>query len=213
VNYDDGVVSHRPVILLAIDDDPASLALIAAALKREGLEIITAEDPEAGLEIVRRRHPHIVLLDLIMPKLSGLEMLDRIIALDPATDVVLITAHHSSETAVRAIQNGACDYLDKPLQIDKLRQRIDTLIADAQGRERAKELNEELMKAAQFQGIVGRSPLMLDVFDRIRRIAPYFRTALVTGDTNRQRTGGARAPRDESGRVRALRGLQLRRNP
>jgi DNA-binding NtrC family response regulator len=94
---------------------------------------------------------------------------------------------------VQAIQKGACDYLDKPLQLDKLRQRIDALIADAQARERANALNEELMKASQFKGIVGRSPLMLDVFDRIRRIAPYFRTALVTGDTGTGKELVARA--------------------
>jgi DNA-binding NtrC family response regulator len=120
-------------------------------------------------------------------------MLDRLVAIDPATDVILITAHHSSETAVQAIQKGACDYLDKPLQIGKLRQRIDAVIAGAQARERARELNDELMRASQFQGIVGRSPLMLDVFDRIRRIAPYFRTALVTGGTGTGKELVARA--------------------
>jgi DNA-binding NtrC family response regulator len=187
------IVTSRPITLLAIDDDPASLALIQAALKRDDLEILITEDPETGLEIVRRRHPHIVLLDLIMPKMSGLDALERIVALDPTTDVVLITAHQSSETAVQAIQKGACDYLDKPLQLDGLRQRIDTLMAGALARERARQLSEELLQASQFQGIVGRSPLMLDVFDRIRRIAPYFRTALVTGDTGTGKELVARA--------------------
>jgi DNA-binding NtrC family response regulator len=197
------VVIRRPVTLLAIDDDPASLALINAALKRDDLEILTTEDPEAGLEIVRRRHPQIVLLDLIMPKLSGLEVLDRIIALDPTTDVVLITAHHSSETAVQAIQNGACDYLDKPLQLSKLRQRIGTLVTGALARDRARRLSEELMEASQFQGIVGRSPLMLDV---LIGSAGSLLTSLpdCIGDwryRNRQGTGGPRAPCPEPRRI------------
>ncbi|MEB2362003.1 MAG: sigma-54-dependent Fis family transcriptional regulator [Bryobacteraceae bacterium] len=186
-------MNRRAITLLAIDDDPESLALVRAALKRDDLEILTTEDPEAGLDLVRRLRPQIVLLDLIMPKLSGLEMLESIIGIDPATEVILITAHYSSETAVEAMQKGASDYLDKPLQIGKLRERIDRLIADVQHRNRADELSEEMVKACRFEGIIGRSPLMLDVFARIRRIAPHFRTALITGDTGTGKELVARA--------------------
>ncbi|MCL4851254.1 MAG: sigma-54 dependent transcriptional regulator, partial [Bryobacteraceae bacterium] len=186
-------MNRRSITLLAIDDDPESLALVRAALKRDDLEILTTEDPEAGLNMVRRLRPQIVLLDLIMPKLSGLEMLENIMGIDPATEVILITAHYSSETAVEAMQKGASDYLDKPLQIDKLRERIDRLIADVRHRNRADELSEEMVKACRFEGIIGRSPLMLDVFARIRRIAPHFRTALITGDTGTGKELVARA--------------------
>src|SRR5947209_7455776 len=125
------------VKLVAIDDTPQSLELVSEALRQECLAIFIAEDPEEGLEIIYREHPQIVLLDLVMPKLSGIEVLERIVEFDPAIDVILMTAHYTTETAVEAIQKGACDYLNKPISIADLRARIDRLIADARQRQRA----------------------------------------------------------------------------
>lgn len=170
-----------PIKLVAIDDDPQSLALVVAALEQEGLEIITETDPVRGVELVRRDHPPIVLVDLMMPGMSGLEVLDAIVESDPGIDVILMTSHYSTETAVQAIQRGACDYFDKPIAIDRLQARVDGIIAEARQRDRARRLDRELVSEARFEGIIGRSPVMLDIFARIRRIAPHFRTALVTG--------------------------------
>ncbi len=171
------------VKLVAIDDDPNSLELIAAALKQPCLEIFTCTDPAGGLELVLAKRPEIVLLDQVMPGLSGMEVLDRILEVAPETDVILVTGHYSTESAVAAIQKGASDYLTKPISIAVLRQRIAGLIEQARQRHLALELDGELVKTYQFEGIVGRSPLMLQVFVRIRRVAPHFRTALVTGAT------------------------------
>ena len=107
------------VKLVAVDDTPAGLELLAEALQQDGLSIFTSTDPEEGLELVYREHPQIVLLDLVMPKMSGLEMLERIVEFDPTIDVILMTAHYTTETAVEAIQKGACDYLNKPVSIPR----------------------------------------------------------------------------------------------
>jgi DNA-binding NtrC family response regulator len=144
---------------------------------------MTSDDPEEGFDIFLRTRPRIVLLDLVMPKVSGIEILERMVGVDPGVDVILITAHYSAESAVEAIQKGASDYLTKPLDIDKLRSRIATLLEEAQTRQRTLRLDQELIDAYQFEGMVGRSPLMLEVYARIRRIAPHFRTVLVTGAT------------------------------
>jgi DNA-binding NtrC family response regulator len=169
--------------LLAIDDSLQNLDLISAALEQDGLEILTSDDPESGFEIFMKVRPRIVLLDLRMPKLNGMELLERIVAVDPGTDVILITAHYTAESAVEAIQKGACDYLTKPLNIEKLRDRIASLMAEAERRQKTLRLDQELVDAYQFEGMVGRSPLMLEVFAKIRRVAPHFRTVLVTGPT------------------------------
>lgn len=169
--------------LLAIDDEPQSLQMIESALATQGVEIVTSQDPEAGFEIFRRIRPRIVLLDLVMPNIGGMELLEQITALDPGVEVILTTAHYSTESAVEAIQKGAADYLTKPLDIEKLRSRIATLVADAEVRQRTLRLDEELIDAYQFEGMVGRSPLMLEVYAKIRRIAPHFRTVLITGAT------------------------------
>ena len=173
--------TETAVTILAIDDDRQSLNLVSAALEQEGVEILTADDPEQGLKIVREEQPQIVLLDLMMPKMSGMEVLERIIDEDPSIDVILMTAHYSTESAVEAIQKGACDYLNKPLSIERLEERVGRLIADARARRKADALEEELLEAHCFQGMIGRSPLMREVFARVRRIAPHFRTALLTG--------------------------------
>src|SRR5512141_1635576 len=110
--------------LLAIDDDARNLEIISLALKRQGLEITTSQDPEEGFDIFLRTRPRIVLLDLVMPKVTGIELLERIVNIDPGVDVILITAHYSAESAVEAIQKGASDYMTKPIDIDKLRSRI-----------------------------------------------------------------------------------------
>ena len=185
--------NEAPVILVAIDRDPNSLKFITAVLACEQLQILTATDLEDGLNLIKRRHPQIVLLDLIMPKINGMEVLERIVAYDPGTDVILLTGHYSTESAVEAIQKGACDYLTKPISVDKLRERVSKLVAEARHRQRTFRLDHELLETFQFEGIVGRSPLMLDVFAKIRRVAPHFRICLVTGLTGTGKELVARA--------------------
>lgn len=177
------LVPDSPIKLLAIDDESASLELIEDALTQRDLEVLTAVDPEDGWRMVRRHHPEIVLLDLRMPKVSGMELLERIVEFDPGIDVILVTGDYSTESAVAAIQKGACDYLTKPFSPSTLRQRVHCLMADARKRHRAQELEGELLETARFEGMVGRSPQMLDVFARVRRVAPHYRVALVTGAT------------------------------
>jgi len=174
----------QPIVkLVAIDDTPQTLELLSEALQQEGVAIFTATDPEEGLEIIYREHPQIVLLDLVMPKMTGLEVLDEVMRFDPAIDAILMTAHYTTETAVEAIQKGACDYLNKPVSISMLRSRVERLLEDARRRQKTLDLDGELLETAQFQGLIGRSPLMWDLFARVRRVAPHYRSALITGPT------------------------------
>jgi DNA-binding NtrC family response regulator len=169
--------------LVAIDDDPSSLELIAAALEQDGLEILTEMDAEKGWELVRRIQPEIVMLDLVMPRVTGMDLLARIRDWNPTIDVILLTAHYSTDSAVDAIKKGACDYLTKPISIPTLRARLGGLLAEARRRRRALELEDQLLETCRFQNIVGRSAHMVEVFARIRRVAPHFRHALITGPT------------------------------
>ena len=177
------MTSTTTLKLLVIDDDAQNLEMIRLALKRQGLEIMTSQDPEEGFETFLRTRPRIVLLDLVMPKVSGIEILERIVSVDPGVDVILITGHYSAESAVEAIQKGASDYLTKPIEIDKLRSRVAILLADAEMRQKTLRLDQQLIDAYRFEGMVGRGPLMMEVYAKIRRIAPHFRTVLVTGAT------------------------------
>jgi DNA-binding NtrC family response regulator len=169
------------VTVAAIDDDKSSLDFIKAALKQHPVEILTQTDADSGLKMVLDRHPQIVLLDLMMPTMNGLEVLDRIVEAAPTTEVILITGQYSAESAVEAIRRGASDYITKPVDLNLLRDRVGKLVAEAQQRQTALQLDAELLKTYQFEGMIGRSPLMLQVFARIRRVAPHYLTALVTG--------------------------------
>src|SRR5580700_8650305 len=177
--------SHRgsKLSMVIIDDNLGSLEMLSSALSREGLEILTASDPNEGLDLVYTRHPAIVLTDLVMPNLNGIQVLERVMEFDPSIDVVLMTAHYTTETAVEAIKKGAADYLNKPVSIATLRERIGKLVAEAERRRRTLALDDEMLAASEFEGIVGRSPLMWDLFSKIRRIAPHYRAVLITGET------------------------------
>ena len=179
--------------VLVIDDDEQTLALIEAALEQQSVTILRSTDPEKGLELFLQHRPEVVLVDLKMPKMSGLELLERFLSHDPGTEVILMTGQYSPSSAVEAIKKGAADYLTKPLEMDILRQRIGVLVEEAQKRRRVTELDRELLETFQFESIVGRSPLMLDVFGAVRRVAPHFRTVLVTGATGTGKEQIARA--------------------
>jgi DNA-binding NtrC family response regulator len=181
------------VSLLVIDDNPDSLELLSDALAQPDLEILTASNPEAGLNLFCDRRPQVVLTDLVMPQMSGMEVLERIVEIDPATDVILMSAHYSTESAVEAVKKGASDYLNKPVSIGPLRERIFKLVEEARKRQRALQLEDELRATSEFEGIVGRSPQMWEMFWRIRRVASHYRTLLITGETGTGKDLVARA--------------------
>ncbi len=186
------------VRIAIIDDNVRSIELMSSALAQEGVEILTATDAEEGLDLILERHPHIVLSDLVMPKLTGMEILERVVEFDPSIDVILMTAHYSTESAVEAIKKGATDYLNKPVSISLIRERMRRLIDGARQRLRATELERELLETSRFHGLIGRSPNMLDMFSTIMRVAPHYRSILITGQTGTGKDLVARALHDLS---------------
>ncbi len=179
--------------LLAIDDDPQNLASITDALAQDGLEILTSDDGDAGFELFLLTRPRTVLLNLPSYQTPGMDLLERMVQADPLVNVILISDHYSTDSAVEAIRKGACDYLTKPLDFHRLRHRIASFLAEAEVRQKTLSLDQELLRACQFEGIVSRSPLMLDVFAKMRRVAPHFRTVLITGATGTGKELVARA--------------------
>jgi DNA-binding NtrC family response regulator len=169
--------------LVVIDDDPANIKLVRFILANEGLEIHATSDAQAGLDLIHRTRPQIVLLDLVMPGVQGMEVLQKILEFDPGIDVILMTGYYSTESAVEAIQKGAADYFPKPFPPEKLREKIRQIKEDSKHRQRSLKLENDLLENFEFDGMIGRSPLMLELVSQIHRIAPHFRSALVTGPT------------------------------
>jgi DNA-binding NtrC family response regulator len=185
---------NRPLVpLLVIDVDWAILNAIQDALSGLDLDIHLAADSETALEFFKTVRPRIVLVDLTMPTVTGIELLERMLRKDPRVEVILMTDYYSPESVIEAIQKGARDYLPKPINVEMLRLRISTLLAEVRQKEETLQLEQQLSESLQFEGIVGRSPLMLDVFAKIRRLAPHFQTILITGETGTGKEMVARA--------------------
>ncbi len=181
------------ICVVGIDDDASILDFYKSVLGSLGVHYESSEDPTGGLELVERFDPALVLLDLNMAGMDGLEVLEHIRARNLQTQVVMITGNYSIETAVEAIRKGATDYVCKPVSIEKLRSLVEQARLAAHQFQRAESLEKELVEVFALEGIIGRSPRMLEVFDLLQRIAPHFRTALILGETGTGKELVARA--------------------
>jgi len=136
-----------------------------------------------GLELVRKYRPRLVVTDLVMPEMSGLEVLQQVVGFDSSIDVILMTAHYTPETAVAAIRQGAADYLQKPVKIGLLRERVASLIESANLRRRVHAAAASGLQGFEFEGIQAKSKPMWSLFAMIQRVAPHYRSVLVQGPT------------------------------
>jgi CheY-like chemotaxis protein len=124
--------------LVIIDDNPLNNEFVSTALAREGLKIFSACDPLEGLALVYKHHPKIVIVDLALPLMNGFEVLDRVRAFDPEIEAVVITAFHSSMSLEQVRKRNAADYLNKPVPLAVLRERVGGRIDAIIKRERAR---------------------------------------------------------------------------
>jgi DNA-binding NtrC family response regulator len=184
--------------IVIIDDNMSSLELLSTALEREGLSIHTANDPRQGLELVRSLRPRMVITDLVMPGMTGLDVLRQVMHLDPTIDVLLMTAHYTTETAVEAIRNGAADYLQKPVKIADLRERVRRLLEAAEKRRLAGNAGDN-ESDVRFEGLVAKSEAMWNLFAMVEKIAPHFRSLLLQGPTGSGKDLVAQALHQRSG--------------
>jgi two-component system response regulator HydG len=170
-------------ILLVIDDDPGIVALIERFAEPLAFTVLTYTSARAALSSLLDIKPDVALVDLQMPDVNGLEVLRQIRATLPACQVSLMTGHASVDTAIEAVKIGALDYLMKPLDFDRLRELLTTVRKSVERRETLLQADANLAKQFEFYGMIGRSPVMQELFDTIRRLAPHVRTTLVTGET------------------------------
>lgn len=179
--------------LLIIDDDEALLDALGCALENPGIQIFSASEPNDALRLYRKLQPQVVLLDVLLPNMSGMELLQEFNQLDPATEIIMMSGDYETESAVEAIKRGASDYLEKPVPIEDLRKRLATMLDEKRHRQYIGDLDRALIEAFQLEGIVGRSPAILQLFKLVRRVAPHFRTALVSGPSGTGKELVARA--------------------
>ncbi len=194
------MISERKQILV-VDDEPNLRRVLSAQLARDGYDVHTAEDGEQALITLGEHHIDLVITDLKMPKLDGMQLLRRIVELEPELPVVMITAHGTVDNAVEALKTGAFDYITKPFDQSEVRTIVRKALrtrdlAETDASHRSQGLSSEGVR----YGIIGRSAGILDLYAVLDRVADTPTTALITGESGTGKELVARALHENSSR-------------
>ncbi len=169
--------------ILIIDDEDVLQDVLTTLLSRAGYRTFSARTGEEGLQILRREDVDLVLLDLMLPGMSGQEVLRQIRSEDPEQIVVVITAFSSVESAIAALRDGAYDYIAKPFKNDEVLITIDKGLEQRRLAHENRALREQLQQRYAFDNIIGKSKPMLEVFALIRLAAPSKSNILILGES------------------------------
>ena len=169
--------------ILVVDDDSASVEATVEALKREGYGLFSASGGREALKILNAENIDVVITDLKMPDLSGIDLLKHIHEHNPYTQVIILTAYGTIDSAVQAIATGAFSYLEKPIKISILRQAAKNALEKQSLFLQTVNLREQLDDKFGFANIIGKSKPMLELFRQIKLFAPTNATVLITGES------------------------------
>ncbi len=192
----------RPVRVLIVDDDEGHAEALADALEMDGARCTLAHSGADGIARLSEATFDAVLTDLVMPDLSGMEVLREAIRLQPDCAVLLVTGHESVRNAVEAMREGAADYLAKPVDLGELRTRLERAVESVRLKRTNTELQRQIDKRFGFEGIVGQSPPMQRVFDVLGQVSGTNATVLVLGESGTGKELAARAIHTNSPRAK-----------
>ncbi|MCD6098281.1 sigma-54-dependent Fis family transcriptional regulator [bacterium] len=172
----------RPKILV-VEDNKAELDTLTEVLASSGYDVLPVLSAEKALALSKKESFDLMITDLVLPGINGIELMEKIKRAHPQIETILITGHATVETAIDAMKKGAYDYLVKPIKIKRLRVLIEKAFEVKQARTRVAELEGMLFKKAGFMGIIGESEPMQKMFERIRMVAPTDSTVLILGES------------------------------
>jgi two-component system response regulator HydG len=183
----------QQIRVLVVDDDEPHAAAVAESLERVGYDCVIATSGEEGLRLIEEQVFDIVITDLIMDGVGGLEVLAKAKRELPDAEVVILTGHSTIKTAVTAMQAGASTYLTKPLDINELRTKADKASQSQRLQRSNVELQKQLNEKFGFEGVIGNSSAMHSVVARLRQIAPTSASVLITGESGTGKELAAKA--------------------
>ncbi|NNL78284.1 MAG: sigma-54-dependent Fis family transcriptional regulator, partial [Desulfobacterales bacterium] len=169
--------------ILVVDDDDAHRTMLRTLVGGWGYRIHEADDGTVATEKVREQSYDLVLMDVRMFQMSGLEALEIIKSYNPAIPIIIMTAYSSVDTAVEALKKGAHDYLTKPLDFEKLKITIERAMEHTRLKEENRLLKENLGRHFDRQNIIGQSPAMIHLLETVAQVAPSEATVLITGES------------------------------
>src|SRR5882672_5914479 len=167
--------------ILIVDDDEGVRQILAQALQSSGYSITTAESGERAVALVREAPIDLVILDLILPRVDGLEVLRDLTTVRPEAAVIMITGHASVETAIKAMKMGAVDYIVKPFRMEEVELIVGRSLERSRLRRENAALRRQLQMTYGLQNIVGQSPEMRRIQALVDQVASARSTALITG--------------------------------
>jgi two-component system, NtrC family, response regulator HydG len=185
--------ARKNVTICVLDQDRAQAELSTGLLEGAGFTVVSMASPQEALERIRRGDFRVILAELKKPGNDGLEFLEKALECDPGLHVILMTEFYSRDSAVEAIKRGAYDYLRIPLDIERLERTLDDLAEAFSRRLEIKDQREKLLEKLQFQGIVGKSPAMIEVMELVRKVSRHYTNVLVSGETGVGKEPVARA--------------------
>jgi DNA-binding NtrC family response regulator len=186
-------VARRHVSVCVLEGEPSCMELTTSRLGEAGFLAAGTTSPHEALQKIRQGECRAVLADFKMPGMDGLAFLERALQYDPGVYIVLATDSYSVDAAIDAIKRGAYDYICKPIDFPRLEKTLDELADLFSQRSEVRDLESKLFENLQFQGIVGRSPAMLDVFELAKKVARHYTNVLITGPTGSGKELVARA--------------------
>jgi two-component system response regulator PilR (NtrC family) len=169
--------------ILIVDDEESIREFFQIMLKREGYEVFTASNGREGLEALKKAQVDLIISDIQMPEVSGLEFLAKVKEQDPEAVVVMITAFGSTETAIEAMKLGAHDYVQKPFKIDEVKIIISKALESRKLKLENVQLKKELGTKYAFDNIIGSAPPMLRIYEMVKRVANTKSSVLITGES------------------------------
>jgi DNA-binding NtrC family response regulator len=179
--------------ILIVDDNSTVQTVLRDILEATGHELHSAYTGEEGLDLLEREEVDAILLDLMLPKMSGFEVLERVRERFPCVPVIVITAYSSVETAIEAMRRGAFHYLPKPFKNDEILVTVNKALEQRRLMQANARLLEELQRKYSFSSIIGKSDAMQKVFELIRLAAPSTSTILIAGESGTGKELAARA--------------------
>jgi len=199
-SLDSNDLQNIPVRVLIVDDDEPHAQAVAESLERVGYDCVVAASGERGVQLIESDQFDVVITDLRMDDVDGLQILKKTREEAPDSEVILLTGHFSFQSALAAGQAGASMYLTKPVDISELRQAVEKASTRIRLLRKNAELNRRLDEKFGFEGVIGNSPGMTRVIERLRQIAPSPTTVLIRGESGTGKELVARALHQNSDR-------------
>ncbi len=169
--------------ILIVDDEKNYLTILSAVLEDEGFEVLTAIGGREALEVHKTSDLDLIVTDMKMPAMDGIELLENIKSVDPDLPIIMMTAHGTVDKAVEAMQKGAYSYILKPFDNERLVIYVKKAISMYQVVKENRRLRDAVESQYRFGNIIGKSKKMRDIFDTIQKVAPAAATVLIEGES------------------------------